>query len=465
MLIPGDPFPPLSVRTSGNPDYALDSTGGRYVVISFIAGTQQPGAAEFLRHLYASGTLFDDVKATCFVVSASVDDARAGAIAERIPGIRVAWDLDQRLARTCGILEHVTTDTAQLRLMTYVLDPGQRVLKVIPIPDLHDHFAQVRAAIDALPDPALDHDSSAPVLVVPNLLEPQLCADYIAYARRAGLEDSGFMIDDPRTGQTIGMVDHRHKRRFDSVIEDRELQLLLQSRVLRRLAPQIEKAFQFKISRMERYLVACYDGASGGWFRPHKDNTTAGTAHRRFAVTISLNDDYEGGGLRFPEFGSRIYRVPVGGAVVFSCSLLHEAVPVTAGERWALLPFLYDEVAAQVRLDNARHFADPEVGRAVVASVRDGQPGAGTAATAPVPERAGEPQSAATPAAVKPRTRKTAALSPARKPRSSEAKPAKARSDAPTRRATAPPEPRSGARADSAVTSVTRPHQVGVAKA
>ena len=122
------------------------------------------------------------------------------------------------------------------------------------------------------------------------------------------------------------------------------MRIALQARVLRRLVPQIERAFQFRVSRMERYIVACYDAETGGYFRPHKDNTTLGTAHRRFAVSINLNaEDYEGGDLRFPEFGMRTYRPPTGGAVVFSCSLLHEAVPVTRGRRFGLFTFLHDE--------------------------------------------------------------------------------------------------------------------------
>ena len=72
---------------------------------------------------------------------------------------------------------------------------------------------------------------------------------------------------------------------------------------------------------------------------PHRDNTTRGTAHRRFAVTINLNDGpWEGGDLRFPEYGPQTYRAPTGGAVVFSCSLLHECTPVTRGERYCFLP-------------------------------------------------------------------------------------------------------------------------------
>ena len=121
---------------------------------------------------------------------------------------------------------------------------------------------------------------------------------------------------------------------------------------LGRLAPEIQKAFQFEVTRLERYLVACYT-AGAGWFRPHRDNTTKGTAHRKFAVSINLNaEEYEGGDLRFPEFGPRTYRPPTGGAVVFSCSLLHEATAVTRGERYAFLPFLYDEAGAKVREEN-----------------------------------------------------------------------------------------------------------------
>jgi predicted 2-oxoglutarate/Fe(II)-dependent dioxygenase YbiX len=118
----------------------------------------------------------------------------------------------------------------------------------------------------------------------------------------------------------------------------------------------IERAFMWRPTRMERYLIARYDAEGGGFFRPHRDNTTNGTAHRRFAVTINLNaEDYEGGDLRFPEFGSRTYRAPTGGAVVFACALLHEATPVTRGERYAFLPFLYDDAAAKVREANHKY--------------------------------------------------------------------------------------------------------------
>ena len=118
--------------------------------------------------------------------------------------------------------------------------------------------------------------------------------------------------------------------------------------------PEIAKVHQFTCTRMERYIVACYAAEDGGHFRAHRDNTTRGTAHRRFAVSVLLSDDYEGGEVGFPESGPRTYRPEAGGAVVFSCSLLHAVTPVTAGRRYVFLPFLYDEAAAKVREENAK---------------------------------------------------------------------------------------------------------------
>lgn len=120
----------------------------------------------------------------------------------------------------------------------------------------------------------------------------------------------------------------------------------------------IKRALQFEATRIERWLIACYDAADAGHFRPHRDYTTACTAHRKFAVTIKPNSDqYEGGALCFPEFGPATYQAPTGGAVVFSCSLLHEAQAVTKGKRYAFLPFLYDDHGARIRERNMPNVA------------------------------------------------------------------------------------------------------------
>ncbi len=86
-------------------------------------------------------------------------------------------------------------------------------------------------------------------------------------------------------------------------------------------------------------------------------NVPNGGTDGRFAVSLNLNADYDGGELMFPEYGAARFRPPTGGACVFSCSLLHEAAPVTRGERFVYVPFLYDEEAAAIRLQNERFLA------------------------------------------------------------------------------------------------------------
>ena len=66
----------------------------------------------------------------------------------------------------------------------------------------------------------------------------------------------------------------------------------------------------------------------------------------------NLNKDYDGCDLVFPEFGSRSYRAPHGGAIVFSCGALHQVTPVTRGHRYAFLAFLYGEADAALREKN-----------------------------------------------------------------------------------------------------------------
>lgn len=166
------------------------------------------------------------------------------------------------------------------------------------------------------------------------------------------------MVRDQDGERTVGRVDRRVKRRRDAFVTDQILVDQCRKRLLLRLGPALELAFQFKATRIERYLVARYDASDRGMFRPHRDNDTTGTAHRRFAVSINLNDDYEGGCLRFPEFGDDLYRPDPGSALAFSCSLLHEATPVTAGTRYTFLTFLFGEEDAATLERNRRLVVD-----------------------------------------------------------------------------------------------------------
>ena len=333
----GEPVPWFKAHClDGRSNYAFDTVAGRHILMLFMGAADPEARVRAITQVHAARSMFDDRTACFFGVSSDPEDV-AARIATMLPGIRYFLDHDLAVSRAYG---------AEADAFWLIVDPSLRALARYPIEQGGKAIAALRAAGTMLME-----DSWAPVLLVPNILEPTLCRRLVQLHQDHGGEESGFMREID--GTTVLQVDPRHKRRRDWGIEDPALCRQLRVRVQRRLLPMVERAFQFRPTRIERYIVGCYDASDGGHFRPHRDNTTAGTAHRRFAVTINLNaDQYDGGDLRFPEYGSRTYRAPTGGAVVFSCSLLHEATPVTRGARYAFLPFLYDEEAAQIRKSN-----------------------------------------------------------------------------------------------------------------
>jgi predicted 2-oxoglutarate/Fe(II)-dependent dioxygenase YbiX len=119
----------------------------------------------------------------------------------------------------------------------------------------------------------------------------------------------------------------------------------MQHALLGRCAPEIARAFQARITHMDRLLVARYDD-TGGWFRRHRDNVGENVAFREFAISVNLNtEDYDGGHLLFPEYNDHRYSSPTGGGLIFSASLLHEATEVTRGRRYVLLTFFHGDEA------------------------------------------------------------------------------------------------------------------------
>jgi len=352
----GDPAPGFIQRTPNNPRYNFDSAAGRYLVLCFFGTAADPQAQAALQVVATRPDLFNDEHACFFGVSNDPMDESQSRVANRIPGYRFFWDFDLTAARAWrAVPPDADPARGNLALARFwvVIDPTMRVMASVPFrPDGSD-AAEVLALLDRLPPPArfAGFDVQAPILILPRVFEPELCRHLIGLYEAHGGQESGFMrqID----GRTVGVSDKSFKSRRDFDITDRDLIAALQTRFMRRVVPEIAKVHQFKVTRMERYIVSCYAAEEGGHFSPHRDNTTSGTAHRRFAVSVNLNDDFDGGEVSFPEYGPRSFKAPPGGAVVFSCSLLHAVSRVTRGRRYAFLPFLYDDAAARIRERNA----------------------------------------------------------------------------------------------------------------
>jgi peroxiredoxin len=338
----GDPVPWFGVPLIGEGAFNLQVAAGRWIVLSFLGSPADPKAREELELLLQDTRLFDEDKLVFYGVLTSPPPDPAYYAQKASAAVGFIADYDGAISRRYG------AD----RPRTIVLDPMLRAIANISWDYPAGHAISVRRLLQTLPavDDAAGVPLSAPVLIVPRIFDFPLCDFMVDFYQKLGGADSGFLLDS--SGKTATVVDYRLKRRNDLLLTAPQLRDTIRDQIVSRLLPAIDRFFQFQATRMDRYIVACYDSALGGHFSRHRDNVNAGAQHRRFAVTINLNGDYDGSDLVFPEFGRRTYRAPHGGAVVFSCGALHQVTPITRGKRYAFLAFLYGEADAALRETN-----------------------------------------------------------------------------------------------------------------
>jgi predicted 2-oxoglutarate/Fe(II)-dependent dioxygenase YbiX len=321
-----------------------DQVQGRPVVLVFAGAFQPPILPSAMAGFTAAVEEFDSAGIDLFCITfAATEAARA-----LMPNLNLWFDSQRKITEAylgqlgLGGVETLKDGT----VVALSLDANQRVL-AIDSGKGGGLAAQVLAACAARPArPASQvRGATAPVLVVPRLLDPAMCASLMRLFDTGKVEEGA--VGSVLAGKEVTRLHHERKKRLDHRIEDMEMNRVLQAIIGRRLAPELVKAFNFQGFRFDRFLVCRYAADREDRFRTHRDNVSPDTADRRFAMTLNLNgDDYEGGGLVFPEYEPDEYKPGSGGAVVFSCSLLHEALPVRKGVRYALLTFLRAPPAA-----------------------------------------------------------------------------------------------------------------------
>jgi predicted 2-oxoglutarate/Fe(II)-dependent dioxygenase YbiX len=320
---------------TGGHRLAFDPFPGRAVVLAFLGSAADPAAEATLAALSANTRLVDGGEAAFFVVASESGSGPEIAMEARFPSIVFLWDGDE-MARAFG------ADRSWV-----ILDPMLRVIDVAPLDEGDRVLARLSRSL-----PPSEAFSPAPILTLAHVFEPELCAHLVDCFERGGAKDSGFMQDVG--GRSVENFDNGWKRRRDFHLSDTKLIANLRARIGRRICPEIRKAFQMRPTRIERDLVARYDSETGGHFGPHRDDTGIAIAHRRFAVSINLNADFEGGEISFPEYSPQTFKAAPGTAIVFSASILHEVSRVTRGRRYVFLTFLFDEEAERVRQANLR---------------------------------------------------------------------------------------------------------------
>lgn len=337
LALPFDTRDELGRRLNLNDDHI----SGRYVLVVFFDDPGSEETASLFRSLAEREAQLEAANATVVAISATTDAARC-----------------RQLKRETGFAWPVASDPAGGIFAAYGLHKGSghatRLVMVTPFRQVRAYFdldtdadPTMRTIMDILENSQATGQATwapphAPILIVPNVLSPEECGKLVESVET----DTPFMVRQPRPGEIAGnykipVYDHHRQDHVDLIIKDQSTLAFLDERLFGRVTPMIQKAFAFAVTRREDLHIARYVGKRDGIEIGHRDNTEPPGAHRRFALSMSLNDDYEGGGIVFNEFSPKPYRVPAGTAMVFSSSLLHEVQETTSGVRYNLISHLF----------------------------------------------------------------------------------------------------------------------------
>ncbi|MGB1273699.1 MAG: 2OG-Fe(II) oxygenase [Luminiphilus sp.] len=231
-------------------------------------------------------------------------------------------------AEFCNLFQHELAP-----ISAFVTDANLKIVDFVDAQTLEE--LQEELAGFSLPN----NESPAPVLVINNAIDEALAEDLIEYIDAH--QDEGFVADKD------------FKRRLH-IHPSADLEKRLDDKLTKSVLPEIEKVFYSEITHRETYKICRYAGENSGKFGKHRD-TIFPHLHRRYAMTLVLNDDYEGGGISFPEYSPQILRVRKYGAVIFPGSLFHQVNEIGSGNRYVIISFFFGETEAIEKEDSERY--------------------------------------------------------------------------------------------------------------
>jgi predicted 2-oxoglutarate/Fe(II)-dependent dioxygenase YbiX len=337
----GERAPPCYGMDKSKSFYSFDAQAGRPAVI-ILSGSLPPsvtiGIATLLNE---SADAFSALGSDVLLMVDGEADCALAYEATAMPGVQVVYCLKDYFDR-CGF--------ASQRPWVFLIDRNQRILDQFDPCDGADWIASALACLATIPiEEPRCIGLPAPLLSIPAIFSPAFCRTLIAHFE-GGSPSQGGMASIDRSGHAVHKIDVDKKRRQDCVLQQGEaIHGQVVSALTRCCLPEMKKAFQFDAHYTDRILIARYDD-TGGYFKRHRDNVAASVAFRQFALSVNLNaGEYEGGHLSFPEYNGHLYRPATGGGIIFSASLLHEAMPVTRGRRYVLLTFFHNAEAEAIR--------------------------------------------------------------------------------------------------------------------
>jgi len=172
-----------------------------------------------------------------------------------------------------------------------------------------------------------------PILVVPDAITPELAQQLIEYFEK---------------NINTAHIDKRTTKSRTHMHPNSKLSDILDDKLSKSLFPEIYKVFYHDIKYRENWKICCYRGEDEGNFHAHRD-TIYPYQHRRYAMSLLLNDDYEGGGIVFPEYSDEIITAPKYSAIIFPGTLYHEVKKINKGTRYVIISFLFTEKENEIK--------------------------------------------------------------------------------------------------------------------
>ncbi|WP_375284871.1 redoxin domain-containing protein [Marinicauda pacifica] len=343
---PGDPAPDVTLMDQDGRSLRLfeDAFAGRPLVLVFCGFLDDPASRAVLERYSATQGMLAAAGATLIVVTADTDARRARQLrAETGLAAPVCGDANGAAFAQYGLVkgldipgrlvERTVVITANCQVRSIMDDAGSADAAAAQARALAEEAASAR---DWIP-------GHAPVLILPNALDPEDCRLLIEHCEAGGEFAIAKTAAPGPQGLKIPVSDYNRQDRIDHVIHDPAILQRVDQKLHQRVLPMIRKAFAFDVTQRESLHVARYSGRRDGIEIGHRDNVAASSAYRRFALSISLNDGYDGGELVFREYAEKGYRGAPGTALVFSSSLLHEIEETTRGVRYNLISHFYNE--------------------------------------------------------------------------------------------------------------------------
>jgi hypothetical protein len=221
----------------------------------------------------------------------------------------------------------------------FLLDQNQRIMDILEIGSAGCDLTAVLSRLKEIRDERASSPSTqgraAPVLLLPHLFDQAFCRQLIDLWK-AEHQEGGFSTGYGNT------YDASKKKTLEHVIKDPALHRYISYTLARRVGPELAKVFNYQAAfQFDVHIVMSYLPDRQDFFGLHRDDLRPENK-RRFALSMNLNDDFEGGELHFPEYSPDGYKMAAGMACIFSCPLLHEARPVTKGQRFVMTSFFCD---------------------------------------------------------------------------------------------------------------------------